>query len=180
MGGVDITSTAYDPTYNMISIPSVTDDVDIECYAVHTMPNNYIMIDGIKNPSNAYLNTDYKVTPNDRLSLKVYLVKPTSGYTYPASSKSAGTSAYSGSGWYIHTQYTFVCNTASSGNTTIWTNVSPYLNKTHEFIADYYKNEHTIVGGATKTFNTKKTKTDYLNLCLFSRDDGNDAANTVG
>lgn len=30
MGGVDITSTAYDPTYNMISIASVTDDVDID------------------------------------------------------------------------------------------------------------------------------------------------------
>lgn len=61
MGGVDITSTAYDATYNMISIPSVTGDVDIKCYAMHTMPSDYIRVDGIKNPSNAFMSTEYRM-----------------------------------------------------------------------------------------------------------------------
>lgn len=95
MGGVDITSTAYDPTYNMISIASVTGDVDIECYAMYAMPSDYVRVDGIKNPSNAYLNTNY--TPSYKNTITVDFTTTSEEIAgYVISSKSAGTTTSEG------------------------------------------------------------------------------------
>lgn len=180
MGGVDITSTAYDATYNMISIASVTGDVDIECYAMHTMPSDYVRVDGIKNPSNASINTGYKCNPNTRLEIKTTLVKAASGYTQLASSKSAGMSTTSGSGWYIHTNNTLYSFGGSTGSLSIIGNVTSVLGKTYEFIADYYTNKHTIVGGTTAFYSARKTATDTYYMGLFSRNDGAEGAQTKG
>ena len=67
------------------------------------MPANYTRVDGIKNPSNACLNTSHAVTPNDRLEIKYKVVKAASGYTHIAASKDPGMSTTNGSGWYVHT-----------------------------------------------------------------------------
>lgn len=61
MGGLDITSSVYDATYQMIDIPHVTDTVTVEVYAMHSIPSDYIRVDGIKNPSNAWIDTAQKL-----------------------------------------------------------------------------------------------------------------------
>ena len=178
MGGVDITSTAYDATYNMISIASVTDDVDIECYAMHTMPSDYVRVDGIKNPSNAYLNTGYAVNNNNKVSIKFHSSFQ-SGTSYPASSKDTGMSTTNGAGWWGNT---------SNGNFYVFhTKTSVYIGtlynaSTYECIADYYNGTHLrILNGNSRTDSiTKSTWSSGYNFCLFSRNQGYNSDKTAG
>lgn len=178
MGGVDITSTAYDPTYNMISIPSVTGDVDIECYAMHSIPSDYIRVDGIKNPSNAYLNTGYSINNNNKVSIKFHSSLQ-SGISYPASSKDTGMSTTNGAGWWGNTSngnfYAFYAKTSAYIGTF-------YDASTYECIADYYKGTHLrILNGNSRTDNmTKSTWSSGYNFCLFSRNQGYNSDKTAG
>ena len=176
MGGVDITSTAYDATYNMISIASVTDDVDIECYAMHTMPSDYIRVDGIKNPSNAYLGTEYKVTPQSRLELSFVLVWP-----QPTVYDYIGTSGHTNdiqiSGWriFMNTNQYYKGNVyahtgGDSGSHVIYTGLNANSNtigKTHVLISDYYKQEYYADGNKVTSIKTKSA-TDQDYFCLYS------------
>lgn len=179
MGGINITSTAYDATYNMITIPSVTDDVDIVCYAMHTMPSDYVRVDGIKNPSNAYLDTGYDVNNNNKVSIKFFSARK-SGTNTIASSKATGMSTTNGSGWWYN---------SSNGNLYIfYAKSSVYIGglsdaSTYECIADYYNGTHLRILNETNSRTDSIPKSTWSSVhyfCLFSRNQGYDSSYTAG
>lgn len=164
MGGVDITSTAWDSTTNVISITSVTADVDIECYAMHTMPSDYVRVDGIKaggtGGSGSYLDTGYTCDANSRLELKTNLNR-VSIYNYYATSKNDNYSL-NGSGWFLasaNQQLKIYNNKSDSINTGLVRDANNE-NNFYELVADYYKKTHTVNGGTSKTITTKTSSDD--------------------
>ena len=189
MGGLDITSSVYDAAHQYINIPHVTADVEIEVYAMHSMPSDYVRVDGIKAGSpesnGSYLDTGYKVTPNSRLEIKMTLARY-AVYTYYAGSKHDNNSK-NGSGWFT--------DTASTRYVKVYNNLSDRIstgllapiddNVYHELILDYYKKTHSVKGGPTVTL-TEKTSVDDDNFHLFRplKSNGtlvpNSSLNTIG
>ena len=172
MGGVDITSTAYDATYNMISIPSVIDDVDIECYAMHTMPSDYVRVDGIKNPSNAYLDTDY--VPSLYTKVLVDALPDTNSAYIVANKTASWTSTYAtGVRRYLTSVRAFFNNEEQNLS-------NPYtVGERFVVICDNYNGKLYYNGTLKKSFQRVNANDSYA-LCLFSRDRGNESSNSAG
>lgn len=157
MGGVDITSTAYDPTYNMISIASVTDDVDIECYAMHTMPSDYIRVDGIKNPSNAYLKTGEKITNNRSFELDATIV----GSGTIAATRETGNVNDYGTGFHVYNTYVRAYRNKSLYEVASYTSGNRYYLKVDWFAKNLITNSYT------RDWERDASAIEYSNMCIW-------------
>ena len=106
MGEDDITSTAWDPETNGIHIDKVTDKVTVTAQIMYSLPDNYVRVEGIKNPSNAYLNTGYTCNKYSRIETKTNIVR---NYQFIACSRSTGNTGMQGSGfiYYNNALYSF-------------------------------------------------------------------------
>lgn len=163
MGGVDITSTAYDPTYNMISIASVTGDVDIECYAMHTMPSGYIRVDGIKNPSNAYIDTGYTLSYKNIATIDFTLLGGGDGYII--GSKLSTTAGTQGTVLRIYTGYSNLWYDPSTKGITEMTGINTVGRNSVVF--DHYHGK-VYGNGTLKMTYSKANNTDAAVACLFN------------
>ena len=181
MGEDDITFTAWNEETNSIHIDNVTDKVTVTAQIMYSLPDNYVKVDGIKNPSNAVMDTGYKVTHNDKLELDFVLVWPVpSTYDYIAYSGVNSAADAIQSGWriFMNTNPTYSgciqvrCDT-NQLTTNFITNTNT-IGKRHLFVADYYKGVYTADGDAMRAKNTgailtqKKTSVDDTNFFLFS------------
>lgn len=164
MGGVDITSTAYDATYNMITIPSVTGDVDIECYAMHTMPSDYIRVDGIKNPSNACLSTDVQGNKYTKIELDVYVDNVDNTHYLVANKQHNYTGAY-GTGFEVYNGKLYAF---TNRETTLL--IDNPIGRWNLF-ADNYKNQ-VGYNQVVKSFSRYNIADNFASIYLFAGNNG--------
>ena len=158
MGGLDITSSVYDATYQMIDIPHVTDAVTVEVYAMHTMPSDYIKVDGIKNPNNAYIDTGYKISYKNILTIDF---TRNGGTAFIASSKATGTTTTAGT--ILYDEAGTMKTDANKSGLTVLNGVASGRN-----IVVFNHSEHRIyVNGVNQKYIDKKTDTDARNLWLY-------------
>ena len=154
---------------------------------MYSLPDNYIKVEGIKNPSNAGINTGYKCNINSRIELQTNLVRPTtSSYIHLALSKSPDQTTTPGSGWYINTNGDLDIYIGNDNDTLFnATTVSSNLGNFFTFIEDYKTSEHIVKDASgnivqTITHTRSGATTDTNNFGLFGRNELNDTDTTTG
>ena len=169
MGGLDITSSVYDAAHQYINIPHVTADVDIECYAMHSMPSDYVRVDGIKNPNNAYIDTGYKVTPYSRLEVSPVFDSVGIYPFYMICGRGANSTSVNGSGLYLQNAYLWYMYDKSQ--TRVFNVTSSYYGQTRKISIDYYTKKWAVEGASSGNIKAK-VNNDTFNTCLFSGENG--------
>ena len=167
MGGIDITSTAYDSATGQISIASVTGDVVITAVA-EALPYD-AQVEYIQCNSGAYIDTLIKNTSNVKFNLEFTLPVYNNGY-WPFGSRVSGTSKALGFFTYQdggYSRYYFGANNQSASQL-----------QAGRYVLDNENSRNVLrVNGSNYITVTSSSWTSDLNFYLFTLNNNGSTAN---
>ena len=138
---------------------------------MYSLPDNYVRVEGIKNPSNAYLNTGYTCNKYSRIETKTNIVR---NYQFIACSRSTGNTGMQGSGfiYYNNALYSF------SATSVVLQKGYNLVGNTYTLVQDNYLGYCYVDGVQGSKY--IKGSSDTYSIYLFSRQGGGDATGSEG
>ena len=170
MGEDDITSTAWNEETNSIHIDNVTDKVKVSCYIMHSMPDNYIKVEGVKNINNSYIDTGYKISSKNIISVDFEKI---TGYVF--GSKATGNTTAVGTVLRIYEDGRIMHDINKSGVIELTGSTT----SRNTVVFDNYKGK-VYLNNVLKRSANKGTDVDGRNLWVFKQPVTGDSINSTG